>query len=261
MPFDPYRVTSEPSAVAVKADVPLPKSTPVSVAAPLPPFPTGSVPVTPVVRGKPVAFVRTPADGVPRFGVTRVGDVAKTIDPVPVSSVTAAIAFALEGVARNVATPVPRPDTPEEIGNPVQFVSVPLVGVPSSGVTRVGDVAKTIDPVPVSSVTAAIAFALDGVARNVATPVPSPETPVLIGRPVALVKVPLAGVPKTGAIRVGPLFKTTVDPEPVVVAAEIAVPLPARTGLLIEVVSVIAGVVVGLATVPAKPLAVTTDTL
>jgi hypothetical protein len=198
---------------------------------------------------------------VPRFGVTRVGDVAKTIDPVPVSSVTAAIALALEGVARNVATPVPRPLTPEEIGRPVQFVSVPLVGVPSSGVTSVGEVANTSEPVPVSSVTAARALALDGVARNVATPVPRPETPVLIGNPVQFVSVPLEGVPSAGVTSVGELLNTTVEPDPVVVAAEIAVPLPARAGLLIEVVSVIAGVVVGLATVPANPFAVTTETL
>ena len=261
MPFDPYSVTSEPSAVAVKADVPLPKSTPESVVAPEPPFPTGSVPVTPVVRGSPVALVKTAADGVPRSGVVSAGDVANTNAPLPVSPVTAVARFELDGVPRNVATPVPRPETPEEIGRPVQFVSVPLVGVPSSGVVSVGEVANTNSPLPVSSVTALARLALDGVANAVATPVPRPETPVLIGSPVQLVSVPLDGVPSAGVTSVGELLKTTVEPEPVVVAALIAVPLPASTGLLIEVVSVIAGVVVGLATVPAKPLAVTTETL
>ena len=33
---------------------------------------TGSAPVTPVVRGRPVAFVRTTAEGVPRAGATSV---------------------------------------------------------------------------------------------------------------------------------------------------------------------------------------------
>ena len=247
--------------MAVKADVPFPNSTPVSVVAPEPPLPTGRVPVTPVESGRPVALVRTPADGVPRFGVTRVGDVANTNDPVPVSSVTAAIAFALEGVARNVATPVPRPLTPEEIGRPVQFVSVPLVGVPSSGVTSVGEVANTSEPVPVSSVMAAIALALDGVARNVATPVPRPETPVLMGRPVAFVSVPLEGVPSAGVTSVGELLNTTVEPDPVVVAAEIAVPLPARTGELTDVVSVSVGALGLPSDVPAKPFAVATATV
>jgi hypothetical protein len=58
----------------------------------------------------------------------------------------------------------------------------------------VGDVAKTKLPVPVSSVTAASKFALVGVAKNVATFVPSPLIPVAIGNPVAFVSVILAGV-------------------------------------------------------------------
>lgn len=36
-------------------------------------------------------------------------------------------------------------------GSPVQFVSVPEEGVPSAGVTNVGEFAKTREPVPVSS--------------------------------------------------------------------------------------------------------------
>jgi len=39
-------------------------------------------------------------------------------------------------------------------GKLVQFVSVPLDGVPKAGVTNVGLVANTKEPVPVSSVTA-----------------------------------------------------------------------------------------------------------
>ena len=82
-------------------------------------------------------------------GVAIVGEVANTSGPVPVSSVTAEARFALEGVARNVATLDPRPDTPVLIGNPVQFVSVPEVGVPRTGVTSVGVLANTKAPVPV----------------------------------------------------------------------------------------------------------------
>lgn len=52
----------------------------------VPPLAVGSMPVTPVVSGKPVAFVRVPDDGVPSAGVTRVGEVAKTKAPLPVSS-------------------------------------------------------------------------------------------------------------------------------------------------------------------------------
>jgi hypothetical protein len=38
--------------------------------------------------GRPVAFVRTSADGVPSAGVTRVGDVESTVFPLPVLVVT-----------------------------------------------------------------------------------------------------------------------------------------------------------------------------
>jgi hypothetical protein len=87
-----------------------------------------------------VQFERFPEVGVPRTGVTRVGDVANTKAPEPVSSVTAAAKFADEGVAKKVATLAPRPDTPVETGSPVQFVKVPDDGVPNTGVVNVGDV-------------------------------------------------------------------------------------------------------------------------
>ena len=77
------------------------------------------------------------------------------MEPEPVSSVNNAARFALDGVAKNVAAPVPSPDTPVEIGKPVQLVKVPLAGVPSAGVTKVGEVANTLPPEPVSSVRAA----------------------------------------------------------------------------------------------------------
>ena len=49
----------------------------------------------------------------------------------------------LDGVASQVATPVPKPLMPDDTGSPVQFVSTPEVGVPSNGVTSVGLVART----------------------------------------------------------------------------------------------------------------------
>jgi len=87
----------------------------------------------------------------PKTGVTRVGEVAKTKAPLPVSSVTAVIKLAEDGVAKNAATPAAKPDTPVEIGRPVQLVKVPEVGVPNNGVVRVGEVANTKSPDPVSS--------------------------------------------------------------------------------------------------------------
>jgi hypothetical protein len=84
-----------------------------------------------------------PKTGAVNVGVVIVGAVANTAEPVPVSSVNAARKFALDGVARKVATLVPRPDTPVATGNPVQLVRTPEAGVPSAGVTRVGLVNKS----------------------------------------------------------------------------------------------------------------------
>ena len=155
----------------------------------------------------------------PSVGVTSTGEVAKTLAPVPVSSVMAAARLALVGVAKNVATPAARPETPVDTGKPVAFVSTPDAGVPSAGVTSTGDVANTNAPVPVSSVTAAARLALVGVPRNVATPAARPETPVETGKPVAFVNTPLAGVPKAGVTSTGDVAKTS---EPVPVSSVIA---------------------------------------
>ena len=136
-----------------------------------------------------------------RTGFDIVGAVPNTKAPEPVSSVTAASKLADDGVAKNVAMPVPNPLTPVLIGSPVQLVKVPDVGVPNIGVTKVGLVANTNAPDPVSSVTAAFKFTLEGDERNVAIPEPKPETPVVIGNPIQLVNVPDAGVPNIGAAK------------------------------------------------------------
>ena len=81
------------------------------------------------------------------------GEVANTSSPEPVSSVTAAVRLAELGVARNVATPVPRPLTPVEIGRPVAFVRVAKDGTPMLGVVSAGEVLSTTEPVPVEVVT------------------------------------------------------------------------------------------------------------
>ena len=154
------------------------------------------------------------ADGVPRLGVTITGELENRILPVPVSSVTADARLADEGVAKNVATPAPSPDTPVLIGNPVALVNTARLGVPIFGVNKTGLVANTKDPEPVSSVMADAKLELEGVAKNVATPAPRPLTPVLIGRLVALIRLADCGVPKTGVTNVGDVANTNA-PEPV----------------------------------------------
>ena len=63
----PLHVAAAPLTVPVKvgeADNTT-EPVPVEVVTPVPPLATGSVPVTPVDKGSPVALVRTTADGVP----------------------------------------------------------------------------------------------------------------------------------------------------------------------------------------------------
>lgn len=92
-----------------------------AVVCPVPPLAIGSVPVTPVVSGSPVALVNVPDEGVPSAPplVTKAPE-----DPT--------------FTARAVATLVPRPDTPVAIGRFVQLVSTPEVGVPSTAEVSVG---------------------------------------------------------------------------------------------------------------------------
>lgn len=257
VPFDVRTLPLVPGATTCSAEVPLPSSTLFSVrlVAPVPPLAIGKVPVTPVARGNPVQLVSVPLEGVPRAGVTSAGLVAKTSAPEPVSPVTAEAKLALEGVARNVATPVPRPETPVEIGSPVQFVRTPDAGVPRAGVTSVGDVANTNAPDPVSSeitpasckeVVAAncdkgfVVSASPPPAAGCHEQVPSPSSrrnlvpptsPVDLtfvpstapavrpaAVPVQFVRTPLDGVPSAGVIKVGEVAKTSA---PVPVSSDI----------------------------------------
>ena len=146
----------------------------------------------------------------------KVGLVAKTRGPDPVSSVTADARFADDGVAKNVATPVPRPLTPVPIGNPVALVRVPDDGVPNAPpLTTKAPADPTLTP------------------RAVATPVPNdvipvpplatgrvPVTPVVSGRPVQLESVPDEGVPRT------PFWTTIAPEEPTLLARAVATPVP-----------------------------------
>lgn len=146
---------------------------------------------------------KLPDVGVPKTGVTNVGDVANTKEPEPVSSVTAAARFALDGVAKNVATFVPNPLTPVEMGKPVALVNVPLDGVPNAP-----PFTTNAPAVPVLT------------ARAVATPVPKPLMPLETGNPVALVSVPEDGVPSA------PPLTTNAPADPVLTPSAVTTPVP-----------------------------------
>ena len=161
-PVPPLATGSVPVTLVVKL-------TNVVDVVPVPPLAIGSVPVTPVVRGRPVAFVSVAEVGVPKIGVTNVGLVDNTLLPEPVEVVTPVPPFSTGSVPvtlvaklTNVVDVVPVPPfatgsvpvTPVVKGRPVRLVATPDDGVPKAGVTKVGEVAKTLAPLPVSSVKA-----------------------------------------------------------------------------------------------------------
>jgi hypothetical protein len=160
----------------------------------LPPFATGSVPVTPVVRGNPVALVSVTLVGVPRTGVISVGEVCRTFVPVPVVD---AYEVTFEP-AVVVMTPVNAGSA--VAGSAVAFVRLMADGVPRAGVTRVGDVLSTLDPVPVEVVTPVPPFATARV----------PVTPDAGADVAAMVPVPVA---------------ERLAPDPTTIAAAVLVPL------------------------------------
>jgi len=144
------------------------------------------------IEAVPVRFVTTPLLGVPRAGVTRVGLVANTFAPDPVSLVSAAANCAEVNEPRLVALPVEVtapvrfalvvtvealvavaafPPIFNAVAVPVTFVITPEAGVPKAGVTNVGLVANTAAPVPVSSVSAVASCAEVNDPRLVALPV------------------------------------------------------------------------------------------
>lgn len=180
-------------------------------------IPEGRVLPVKAVSGRPAAFARFIVDGVPKLGVTKVGDVAKTTSPLPVTDNPKAD-----------ATPVPKPVIPVDTGRPVPCVRTTEEGVPNAGVTKIGElsvgvVANTMLPDPETVVP-----------RAVATPVPKPAKPVDTGNPVVLVRMPDNGVPKTGAVNVGEEMVgdvcRTIPPLPVTAACKAdKTPLPAPT--------------------------------
>ena len=110
--------------------------------------------------------------------------------------------------------------------SPVKELAVPPL---IAGVARLGVLANTNAPLPVSSVTAAARLALDGVPSQVATPAPSEVMPV---PPLATGRVPLTSVvrttaPNAGSAPVTPL--STVPVAPTAVTTTGLVPCPSMT--------------------------------
>ncbi len=92
-------------------------------------------------------------------GVVRVGEVENTrlLAVVPVAPAAVNPVMLLNAVMLAVEALVPplaigsTPVTPLVNGSPVRLVATPEAGVPSAGVTSVGDVDSTMLPVPVTA--------------------------------------------------------------------------------------------------------------
>jgi hypothetical protein len=138
----------------------------------VPPLAIGSVPVTPVDKGSPVALVSVADVGVPRTGVTKVGDVERTTEPEPVL----------------VVAPVP-PDATGKVPDVIAEVLVAYKAPPD-----VKDV-KPVPPFVVASVPASV-IAPD-VADEGVKPVvpalkevtPTEDTLVHVGNPAETVRI------------------------------------------------------------------------
>lgn len=146
-----------------------------------------------------------------------VGAVARTGPPEPVTA-----------LLRPVATPVPRPLTPVEIGKPVAFVSTAADGVPNAGVVSDGEVDRTTEPEPVA----------------VADPVPPCDTDrgvvrpesdvILLFAPAVAPLEPFNSVPLVGnvilvepvVVSVRGLAPDVVRFPPSVIVLEFATPVP-----------------------------------
>jgi hypothetical protein len=190
---------------------------PVEDVTPVPPLATGKVPVTPVVRGRPVQLVNVPDEGVPKTGVVSVGlvrvllvrvSVPANVDNVPVvGKVMAVVAVAVRVVVKApdvvrlppsvivllvFATPVPplapgsMPVTPVVKGKPVKLVAVPLLGVPNTPpLTTTAPAEPTFTPSAVTTPVPVVVVA--GV-----TPAPPPKTIALAANAAELARVPEA---------------------------------------------------------------------
>jgi hypothetical protein len=121
------------------------------VVCPVPPLARGKVPVTPVDNGRSVALVNTKVVGVPKFGVVNIGEfkvlfvnvsVPATVANVLVTAGSVMVAEPETAGATIVAEPV--------LGDAPAKATEVADATPNVGVTKVGEVAKTKAPEPVS---------------------------------------------------------------------------------------------------------------
>lgn len=117
---------------------------PTLLATPVPPLFAGRVPVTPVERGRPVAFVNTPLVGVPNSGVTSVGEVSVLFVSVSVVARPTRVSVEVGKVSVGVpatagVTIVAVPDVLPVIATAVLLTDLPAVKLLTATLTVVPD--------------------------------------------------------------------------------------------------------------------------
>jgi hypothetical protein len=197
----------------------------VPLSTPVPPLAPGKIPVTPDVKGNPVAFVNTAALGVPKAGVTNVGEVPNTNDPEPVSSETTPANSAEVVADKALILSVVTTNVFEE-GMEVPLILV-AVATPNAGVVKVGFVKVLFVSVSVPAKVArvpetagkviAVLVPATAGAEIVAVPDVEPENPTLVA----------VATPKVGVTNVGDVARTTF-PEPVVAISSTTPALPVK---------------------------------
>jgi hypothetical protein len=184
---------------------------------------TVSVPVE-VVMVSPFKVV---AVATPRVGVINEGDVCKTMFPEPVTAFPRAV------IVPVVAKVTVIPEVIENVAVPDRVMVNPLmevaVATPNVGVTRVGEVASTMAPVPVTELPKTVT--VPDVSAVIVIPLSMVNVPVLVVM-VSPFKVVAVATPKTGVTRVGDVCFTRF-PDPVnVFPAVVTVPVVSKVTVI-----------------------------
>ena len=191
---------------------------------PVPPLAIGKIPVTPAVNGNPVALVNTPDAGVPKAGVVKIGlvnvllvkvSVPANVAKVPVAAGKVIVVVPATAGAAKVAVPEVEPENPTLVA----------VATPKVGVTKVGEVANTNAPEPVSS---------DIFPANSAEVVAAKSLILLV------VYIPLV------TVAAFPLI------EPTIVELNVCAPVNVCAASVLAIVASVVGKVIVLPSVPAK---------
>jgi hypothetical protein len=182
-----------PSTVCV-AIVGKPPSVVTEVAAIVPdPLVARLAPVPTTIAALELVLALSPENGAAVAVIVPLPDVAK-LAPVP-TTIAAVVLVDPVSALNAVLPPDPQADpvpdnTPEVLT--CKHCVLPVTKLKVTPVVKLGEVPNTSAPVPVSPVTADAKLALDGVAKNVAIPVPNPEIPASGAAVAVIVPEPVA---------------------------------------------------------------------